>query len=133
MARRKKASRMLTKAEKRLAGLKSIDAKLDLGNGLSTAWYEKEVAKLRQAVEDYNMLLSKADHASNNIEDIEKQLAIASENVLLGVKIKFGKDSSQYEMAGGTRLSERRRKANPSESTLKDQTTSQPVLEAAPA
>ncbi len=101
MARRKKGSRMLTKAERRLAGIKSIDAKLDLGNGLSTAWYEKEVTKLRQAVEEYNMLLSKVDDASNNVEAVEKQLATASENVLLGVKIKFGKDSSQYEMAGG--------------------------------
>ena len=101
---------MLTKAEKRLAGLKSINTKLDLGNGLSTAWYEKEVNKLRAAIENYNTLLSKVDDASNEIEKVEKQLSAASENVLMSVKIKFGNDSSQYEMAGGTRLSDRRRR-----------------------
>ncbi len=131
MARRKKGSRMLTKAERRLAGIKSIDAKLDLGNGLSTAWYEKEVTKLRQAVEEYNMLLSKVDDASNNVEAVEKQLATASENVLLGVKIKFGKDSSQYEMAGGTRLSDRRRKSSQPSGQQTSQSASESVREAA--
>jgi hypothetical protein len=110
MARRKKTSAMLVKGEQRLAGLKSIDAKLDLGNGLTPASFEKEVNNLRFTLEAYNTLLSKADEASNAVEQAEKQLAIAAENILLGVKIKFGKDSNQYEMAGGTRLSDRRRR-----------------------
>ena len=110
MTRRKKTSAMLTKAEQRLAGLKSIDAKLDLGNGVTLATFEKEVASLRQTLETYNTLLSKVDDASNAIENAEQQLSVATQNVLLGVKIKFGRDSSQYEMAGGTRLSDYRRR-----------------------
>ena len=110
MGRRKKSSATLDKAEKRLAGLKSIAPKLDLGHGMSTDWYEKEVTKLRKAIENYNTLLSTVDDAANEIEALEKQVSAASENVLMSVKIKFGKDSSQYEMAGGTRLSDRRRR-----------------------
>lgn len=113
MARRKKASAILNKAEKRLASIKSIDPKLDLGNGMTAAWYEKEVIKLRQHIEQYNTMLSQVDDAANAIETAEKQLSSASENMLMGVKIKFGRDSSQYEMAGGTRLSDRRRRRSP--------------------
>jgi hypothetical protein len=110
MSRRKKTSAMLVKGEQRLAGLKSIDATLDLGNGLTPVSFEQDVNTLRLAIEAYNTLLSKVDEASNAIEQAERQVAIASENALLGVKIRFGKDSSQYEMAGGTRSSDRRRR-----------------------
>lgn len=33
-----------------------------------------------------------------------------AEKMLLGVAIKYGKDSSKYEMAGGARRGERRRR-----------------------
>lgn len=110
MARRKKTSAMLTKAEQRLSGLKSIDSKIDLGHGVTLASFQKEIETLRQSIDRYNTLLSQVDDASNAIGAAEKQLSVAAENVLLGVKMKYGKDSSQYEMAGGTRLSDRRRR-----------------------
>jgi len=110
MARRKKTSATLSKAEKRLSGLKSINPKLDLGNGITLASFEKEIVALRQTIETYNTLLSKVDDASNAVKEAEKGLSVVSENVLLSVKVKYGKDSSEYEMAGGTRLSERRRR-----------------------
>ncbi len=124
MARRKKASAVLSKAEKRLSGLKSINPKLDLGNGITLALFEKEIVALRQTVETYNTLLSKVDDASNAVKEAEKGLSVVSENVLLSVKVKYGKDSSEYEMAGGTRASERRRRRT-AQSTEKDE--SQPL------
>ena len=110
MSRRKKTSAMLTKGEQRLAGLKSIGIDLNLGDDITADALESDVNNLRGAIEAYNTLLSKVDDASNAIEQAERQVAIATENILLGVKIKFGKDSSQYEMAGGTRVSDRRRR-----------------------
>lgn len=110
MARRKKSSAALTKAEGRLVGIKSINTKLDMGNGMSAASYEKEIVKLRQQIEAYNTTLSKLDAAANQIIDTEKQLSGLSERMLLGVAMAYGKDSSEYEMAGGTRRSERRRR-----------------------
>ena len=114
MARRKKQSATLEKAQKRLAGLKSIDAKVDLGNGLTVASYEKEINEVRQKIEAYNTLLSKVDDAANTVQTLERELSVAAENVLLAVKLKYGKDSSEYEMVGGTRQSERRRPKAPS-------------------
>ena len=110
MARRKKTSSTLTKAEQRLAGLKSIGSKIDMGHGLTSASFEKEVNELRQVLETYNSLLSKADSAANAFAKKERELSIAAENVLLGIKMKYGKDSDEYEMVGGTRQSERRRR-----------------------
>ncbi len=110
MARRKKTSATLTKAEQRLSGLKSIATKVDLGNGFTSDTFGKEVDVLRQKIENYNTLLSKADDAVNEIQKMERQLSVSAENVLLGVKMKYGKDSSQYEMVGGTRQSDRRRR-----------------------
>ena len=109
MARRKKTSSVLTKSEQRLSGLKSIAPKVDLGNGVTSTSFENQVSGLRKKIDAYNMLLSQVDDAANAIESAEKQLSIAAENVLLGVKIKYGKDSSQYEMVGGTRQRDRKR------------------------
>lgn len=109
MPRRKKKSAILAKAENRLEGLRTVDSKADLGNGVTLVTFNKEVNNLRQQLADYNTLLRKADDAANAIEATEKKLSVSAENVLLGVKMKYGKDSSQYEMVGGTRQSERRR------------------------
>ncbi|CAN5839411.1 hypothetical protein BH23CYA1_BH23CYA1_23730 [soil metagenome] len=111
MARRKKKSSILPKAESRLAGMQSIDAKLDLGNGMTAATFEQEIGALRLKIQAYNTLLSKVDHASNDIQQTEKLLSSLSEKMLLSVAVKYGKDSSEYEMAGGVRRSERRRAA----------------------
>ncbi len=111
MARRKKESNTLAKAEQRLSGMKSIQDKLDLGNGLSTAAYEKEIVALRNEIAEYNMLLSKVDMLSNRVKSAEKALAGTTSMMLTGVALKYGKDSSEYEMAGGTRKSERRKRS----------------------
>lgn len=111
MARRKKNSSILPKVESRLAGMQSIDAKLDLGNGMTAANFEEEIGALRLKIKAYNTLLSKADQASNDIQQTEKLLSSLSEKMLLAVAVKYGKDSSEYEMAGGVRRSERRRAA----------------------
>ena len=35
--------------------------------------------------------------------------------MLSGVKVKYGRDSNEYEMAGGTRLSDRKKRSRKSE------------------
>ena len=110
MGHRKKQSPILTKSEYRLSGLKSIGPKVDLGHGLTTASFEKLVTEFRQKQEAHNTMLSKIDESANQLKQLERELSVAAENVLLGVKMKYGKDSNQYEMVGGTRQSERRRR-----------------------
>ena len=112
MARAKKTSRALPKAEKRLAGLKSIDVKLNLGNGATVQAYESKITAVRNTLSAYNTLLSQVDAAYNNALVAESELAEMSAKMLKGVAWKYGDTSSEYEMAGGTRKGERRRKAS---------------------
>lgn len=109
MARQKRSSSVLQKAERRCAGLKSVDPQLDFGDDLTIDQYGKLIDTLRAQIATYNQALSHADHACNAVEATEQQLKVLSERLLMAVAAKYGKDSSEYEMAGGTRTSERKR------------------------
>ena len=109
MARVKKTSSHYEKAVVRLASLKSIDANLDLGNGLTVAGYEQSIKSFRSAVDDYNSMLSQLDLLLNKIQESEKGLQDLSERMLTGVATKYGKNSNEYEQAGGTKKSERKK------------------------
>jgi CII-binding regulator of phage lambda lysogenization HflD len=109
MARTKKESVILAKAEQRLNGLKSIDATLDLGSGVTVAALQQSVTTLKQTLEDYNQMLSQLDEKLNLVSGQEKALRDLVERCLSGVAARYGKDSSEYEKAGGVRKSERKR------------------------
>jgi hypothetical protein len=59
MAYKKKSSSHYDKAITRLAALKSIDAKMDLGNGLTIIIYETAVNALRSNIDSYNTQLAR--------------------------------------------------------------------------
>lgn len=112
MARiKKQSSGTLEQAAARAAGLKSIDPLLDLGNGLTLAAYVALIESAQAKLSAYNTCLSQADEASNAFQAEEAKVADMSERMLAGVKAKHGSDSDQYEAAGGTKRSDRRRKA----------------------
>ncbi|PSR19081.1 hypothetical protein C8255_03995 [filamentous cyanobacterium CCP3] len=107
--RRKRLSIKLHKAEVRAASMDSIDQKLDLGNGQTLELYWEAINSLRMKQQEYNTLLSKVDSLYNDLLADERALGEMSEHMLSGVKVKFGRDSVEYEMAGGVRRSERKR------------------------
>ncbi|PSN11285.1 hypothetical protein C7271_24815 [filamentous cyanobacterium CCP5] len=109
MPRQKKTSRTLVQSEKRIAGVKSIAADLDLGSGITAEGYQETIDTLRQKLSDYNELLSLADQAANAIQTAELNVREYSERILLGVAAKYGKNSDEYEMAGGVRKRDRKR------------------------
>ncbi|MGC1376147.1 MAG: hypothetical protein WA821_07995 [Anaerolineales bacterium] len=109
MSRRKRTSKELEKAQQRANNLKSIDAKLDLSNGLTLAAYQTEIASLQANLETYNNHLSALDAQANDLLAQEKAMAALSERMLEGVSAKYGKDSNAYEQAGGVRKSERKK------------------------
>lgn len=111
MGRRKRNSRILTQASERLSGLKAIDPSLDLGNGLKVGEFETAITNLRATVEDYNSMLSQLDEKQNQIDAAEEAVRNLSERMLAGVAAKYGKDSNEYEQAGGVRKSERKKSA----------------------
>ena len=109
MGRPKRSSKVVEQAQRRAAAMRSINANLDLGNGLTLAEYNKAIDAVRADISTYNEALSQVDHAANGVQAGEKKLRDLSELMLLAVAARYGKDSSEYEMAGGTRKSERKR------------------------
>lgn len=80
-----------------------------MGNGITAAVFEQKLNKTESSLGSYNTSLSIADEKRLIFENDEKDLNDYYERVLLGVGSKFGKDSIEYEKAGGTRKSERKK------------------------
>ncbi|PMB51728.1 hypothetical protein CEN39_13640 [Fischerella thermalis CCMEE 5201] len=111
MPRKKKTSPVLEKTEQRVIGFKSIDSNLDFGDSISLSYLTELTGQLRNKIDKYNMMLTALDTAKAEIETLEKTIRETSERLVSGVVLKYGKDSREYEMAGGVRKSDRIRKA----------------------
>ncbi|MBI5564616.1 MAG: hypothetical protein HY870_06965 [Chloroflexi bacterium] len=109
MAFRKRMSSALDKANERSSALKGIAAPLELGGGLTLVNYDARIAGVKGKLDNYNTLLSQADRISDELDGLEKELIDLNERMLTGVATQFGKDSPEYEAAGGTRKSERKK------------------------
>jgi hypothetical protein len=109
MTQRRRNSTSLTKAERRIEGLQTINSELDFGNRLSIATYNTLVNELREKLAAYNQARTIVDKTQNALVDAERVLNNYSERMLLSVASRYGKNSDEYEMAGGTRKSDRRR------------------------
>ncbi|OUL17632.1 hypothetical protein BV372_34705 [Nostoc sp. T09] len=110
MPRQQRISRILEKAQLRSARLKAINPKMDFGDACDLENMMQQMEKLRGKLETYNSALAVVESTRIEIEEMEKSLGNLSERLLLGVGCKYGKDSSEYMMAGGVRKSERIRK-----------------------
>lgn len=109
MARRKRSSVTLNNARKRLAGLKSIKDKEQLGPRMSVDAYDQRVIAFAAKLSEYNGMLSVIDQMLNDVQREERELQTENARMLAGVGAHFGPDSNEYEQAGGTRKSERKR------------------------
>jgi hypothetical protein len=109
MARKKRTSAAFEKLALRLSGLKTIDEKLDLGDGLSVATLTLKVATCTGTLEDYNILLGKADSKLNEVDTLEIEANDLSERILISVAAKYGKNSNEYQKTGGKRKSDIKR------------------------
>ncbi|WGV26999.1 hypothetical protein [Halotia branconii] len=110
MARQKRTSRVLEKAELRLSGLKSIVPDIKFDEDYNLEKMIVSIEHLRTKIEVYNTALSVVDSSKTEIEEMEQNLRQFCEKMLMIVAIKYGKDSREYEMAGGIRNSDRIRK-----------------------
>jgi 2,3-bisphosphoglycerate-independent phosphoglycerate mutase len=99
-------SSVVEKANVRAAGLVSIDSKLDLGGGFTATAYQGKIDDAQEKLNEYNTLLSNVDEALSELEKAEATLADWSERMLKGVASRFGRDSDEYEKAGGTKKSD---------------------------
>ena len=106
MARKKRTSPAITHASNRATGLASIDPALDLGDGRTLVNYQATIASVQKSLDEYNTLLGSLDGKLTDLENAENALDSQTSQFLTAVALKYGKDSKQYEQAGGTRTSE---------------------------
>jgi hypothetical protein len=109
MTQRKRNSMPLTKAERRIEGMQTINPQLDFSNGFSIATYNTKVIELREKLAAYNQAQTIVDKTHNALIEAERELNTYSEQMLLNVASRYGKNSDEYEMAGGTRRSDRKK------------------------
>lgn len=111
MPRPKRTSRILEKAELRSAGLKAIDSNLYFGENCDLQNLTQLIEQFRILLNAYNIDIAMIDSSKTKIDEMEKTLSNLTDKLVRGVAFKYGKNSSQYELAGGIRDSERVRKS----------------------
>ncbi|MEH1839708.1 MAG: hypothetical protein V7L20_13270 [Nostoc sp.] len=110
MSRKKRISRVLEKVELRASGMKSIVPSIKFEQDYTLEKLIDSIEQLRNKLDVHNSALAIVDSSLTEVEEMEKNLSQLSEKMLMVVAIKYGKDSAEYEMAGGVRNSDRIRK-----------------------
>lgn len=122
MARPKRnRSRTIDNAQTRAAALSAIEPPLNVGESLSLAAFQAQIADAREKLARYNNLLAASEEARVVFASAEKALAQHYTRMLAAVAAAYGKDSEAYATAGGTLLRNRKRpvrKTASSNSTL---------------
>ncbi|MBW4442951.1 MAG: hypothetical protein KME10_17270 [Plectolyngbya sp. WJT66-NPBG17] len=111
MARPQRTSRTLEKAQLRAMKLRAIDAEMDFGLNRNMNTLSTRIEKLQSKLNNYNNLVELLDASKLEIDDLERELGDLIDQMLNGVCARYGNDSREYEMAGGTRKSDRIRKS----------------------
>ena len=111
MTRKKRSSRILEKAEFRVAGLKAIDPNINFNDTYNLQNLTQLIDNFHNTLEDYNAAIAMIDSSRKKLDEMEKNLSQVSDKMLMGVGFKYGKNSNEYELAGGVRDSERIRKS----------------------
>lgn len=106
MARKKRHSTTVAQAQLRAVSLRSINEELVLTAELTLAAYVAKINTVQAKLSTYNTKLSELDGLLNDLEAEEKELRGLSGRMLAAVAAVYGKDSTEYEQAGGTRQRE---------------------------
>lgn len=108
MARRKRTSSSIERAQFRADGLASIGPSLDLGKNLSLTAFQAEIDAVTAKLSEYNTKLAEVDGVLNDLEKAEAALDELTSTVLSAVGVIYSKNSTEYEKAGGKRTDERK-------------------------
>jgi hypothetical protein len=109
MARKPRTDRDLQSGKIRLSKVKSVEPDFKATEDVSVVKLEAALNEAQAVLDEYNQMLAALDGKSNQYAQSVKTIKDLSERLLEGVGLKYGKDSSEYEMAGGTRKSERKK------------------------
>jgi len=109
VSRRKRKSAALETARLRRTGLNSITKPIDFGANTTKEAFEAKLTAFENRLNAYNQRLAELDNEQNNIDDAERELVQWNRRILSAGEASFGSDSSEYELLGGTRTSDRKR------------------------
>ena len=113
MARQRRSSTTLDAFKARLQGIKQISPAPNLPPNLSLTKLDTAASDTQKALNDHNDIIISLDDSGNQLASKEKALDKLYTQALAAVAAQYGKDSSEYEMAGGTRTSERKKSTTP--------------------
>jgi hypothetical protein len=109
MARKRRTSGVLETTRQRFAGFKKINPAPDFGGNLNAAGGQTVITELADELDSYNQNTAALDEQQNRVDTKEDTAGDWNKRMLAAVGAKYGTDSSEYEMVGGTRTSERKR------------------------
>jgi hypothetical protein len=100
---------VIAKAIVRSNNLKAISPTLDLGGDLSLVAFDKLITQAETALDEYNQTVALLDEKGNRLDALLKQTSDMSARMLAGIGARHGRNSSEYEQAGGVRTDEIKR------------------------
>jgi hypothetical protein len=108
-------SKGLGKAQRRLKGFRYLHPQFDLGNGINTQDFVRKTETMEARLKAHNELvtdfLAKVTASRAEVKELDQDLAETAERMLNTIAAIYGKDSDEYEMAGGTKRSTAKKKA----------------------
>ena len=106
-----RTSRILDKGQLRIFKLRAVDSKMDFGSDRNLATLSQQIEQLQTKLNDYNTTIAKLDATKLEIDEMERRMGDLLDQLMNGVSAQYGNDSREYEMAGGTRKSDRVRRS----------------------
>jgi hypothetical protein len=101
MAYQKRTSKTLEKGHARFRALDALKMAMNLGDGLSLQGYAALLEASEEQLQAHNLALAEVDRTRVEFADTEKAVAAMSSRILTAVAAVYGKDSKEYELAGG--------------------------------
>ena len=109
MARKRRTSSVLEVSQQRYAGLKSINPEPNFGGDLTVAAFNARITGFAANLGAYNEHVAALDDEQNAIDAEEEELRDWNRRWLAAIEAQHGPDSSEYELVGGTRTSDRKK------------------------
>jgi len=101
---------VLEQANNVLAAINQIDEEISFGN-INPAMLTADVTQVSPVLSQIVQLETQLTDLRNQRDAISQNMWDKIKRIRMGVKANFGDDSSEYEMVGGTRLSDRKPRA----------------------
>jgi hypothetical protein len=99
-------SAIIEKAQRHLENLKSVDPHMAFDSDRSIQNLASRIEALGMKLTAYNQMLMMLDSMKIDLDGMEKELSELLEQMMIAVAFKYGKDSQEFEKAGGTRKSD---------------------------